>query len=178
MRWKPGPFSLLAHQPTISPSHSNIPQIQINCHWISCHPSGVIIVGLQLTRTSNNLQFNFSVFSKCWVTWWMPEREYFLWKTWSQACSLLLTGEHHLGYFDHVSFSLHVIIRLLPMVMNDYYKLLLIAPPPFYWPLLTISYITCYQCLSLIITDYGYQCWFYSPLWSEYCLIFIATKYQ
>ena len=43
-------------------------------------------------------------------------------------------------------------------------------PPAFYWPLLTISYITCYQCLPLIITDYGYQCWFYSSLWSEYYL--------
>ena len=29
MRCKPGPFSLLAHQPTISPSHSNILQIRI-----------------------------------------------------------------------------------------------------------------------------------------------------
>ena len=120
-----------------------------NCHWRSCHPSAVIIVGLQLTRTSNNLQFNFSVFSKCkyWVTWWMLEREYFLWKTWSQAGSLLLTGEHHL---DRIFWSGFFFIQLSDccqwwwlIITNCYW-----FPPCF---LLTI---TDYYLLLMIITDY------------------------
>ena len=84
----------------------------------------------------------------------MSEREYFLWKTWSQASSLLLTGVHHLGYFDQGFFSLHVIIRLLPMVMNDYYKLLLIPPLLFtdhYWLFFILLVINVYHWLLLIM---------------------------
>ena len=109
-------------------------------------------MGLQLTRTSNNLQFNFSVFSKCWVTWWMSEREYFLWKTWSQACSLLLTGEHHLGYFDHFFF----IARNYQTVANGDEWLIVTDPPLCF--LLTITDYFLYYLLSMFITDY-YWLW-------------------
>ena len=108
----------------------------------------------------------------------MSEREYFLWKTWSQAGSLLLTGEHHL---DRLFWSCFFFIacNYQTVANGDDWLLQIVTdfPPAFYWPLLTITYITCYWCLSLIITDYDYRCWFYSSLWSEYYLIFIATKY-
>ena len=51
-------------------------------------------------------------------------------------------------------FSLHVIIRLLPMVMNDYYKLLLIPPLLFtdhYWLFLILLVINVYHWLLLIM---------------------------
>ena len=106
----------------------------------------------------------------------MLEREYFLWKTWSQAGSLLLTGEHHL---DRIFWSGFFFIQLSDccqwwwlIITNCYW-----FPPCF---LLTITDYYLYHLLLMFITDY-YWLWLSMLillLIMIWVLLLIATTYQ